>query len=61
MKTSSCVARRPRRRVAIQGEAGGASAGRSPFVWMLAIVFVVGIVVVFLMTRGAERAPRHSR
>jgi len=46
---------------AIQGTAESASGGHSAFIWILAILFVVGIVVVFLMTRGAERAPRHSR
>jgi serine/threonine-protein kinase len=45
----------------MQGETPGAPAGRSAFVWILAIVFVVAIVVVVFMTRTAERAPRHSR
>jgi serine/threonine-protein kinase len=43
-----------------QGEKGG-SPIRSMVVWTLGIVFVVGIVVVFFMTRGAQRAPKHSR
>jgi len=43
-----------------QGEKGG-SPIRSTLVWTLGIVFVVGIVVVFLMTRSAERVPKHSR
>jgi eukaryotic-like serine/threonine-protein kinase len=43
-----------------QGEKGGTPI-RSTVVWTLGIVFVVGIVVVFLMTRSAERAPKHSR
>ena len=42
-------------------EAGGTSGGHSAFVWILAILFVVGIVIVFLMTRGAQRVPRQSR
>lgn len=43
-----------------QGESAGTPV-RSTLVWGLGIVFVVGIVVVFFMTRGAERAPKHSR
>jgi eukaryotic-like serine/threonine-protein kinase len=43
-----------------QGEKGGTPI-RSTVVWTLGIVFVVGIVVVFFMTRSAERAPKHSR
>jgi hypothetical protein len=41
--------------------AGGTSAGRSPLVWGLAILFLLGIVIVVLMTRGPQRATRHSR
>ena len=39
-----------------QGEKGG-SPIRSTLVWTLGIVFVVGIVVVFLMTRSAGASP----
>jgi serine/threonine-protein kinase len=41
--------------------AGETSIGHSTFIWGLAILFVVGIVIVVLMTRGPQRAARHSR
>jgi serine/threonine-protein kinase len=46
---------------AIQGEQRGLLEGHSSFAWVLAALFIAGIVVVFLMTRGAQRVPRHSR
>jgi serine/threonine-protein kinase len=44
----------------IQGAGAGPSV-RSTVVWAVAILFIAGIVAVFFMTRGAERAPKHSR
>jgi eukaryotic-like serine/threonine-protein kinase len=46
---------------AIQGEQRGIMEGHSSFVWVLAALFIAGIIVVFLMTRGTQRVPRHSR
>jgi HEAT repeat protein len=46
---------------AIQGEQRGMLEGHSSFAWVLAALFIAGIVVVFLMTRGTQRVPRHSR
>jgi eukaryotic-like serine/threonine-protein kinase len=43
-----------------QGETGGTPI-RSIIVWILGIVFVAGIVVVFVMTRNTHRVPKHSR
>jgi eukaryotic-like serine/threonine-protein kinase len=43
-----------------QGDAGGTPI-RSIIVWILGIVFVAAIVVVFMMTRNAQRVPKHSR
>jgi serine/threonine protein kinase len=44
----------------IQAQPAGVAA-RSFVVWTLGVLFVAGIIIVFLKTRGAERAPRHSR
>jgi hypothetical protein len=43
-----------------QGESGGTPI-RSVIVWTLGIVLIAGIIVVFFKTRGADRAPKHSR
>ena len=47
--------------LALEKVAESSTSGHSFFVWLLAIVFLVGLVAVFLMTRGTQHAPRHSR
>jgi eukaryotic-like serine/threonine-protein kinase len=43
-----------------KGESSGTPI-RSAIGWTVGILFVAGIILVFFMTRGAERSPKHSR